>query len=116
MISPTLLALVILAPAQLVTSQTGSDQLASLENAYNVAKSAYDKAKSEASKEEYVEATVEYATEVMTSPKLPAKEKYPKALQLYREANLVDPSNVTAKNNIEMIEGIYESMGRPIPK
>jgi tetratricopeptide (TPR) repeat protein len=52
----------------------------------------------------------------MTSPALTPKEKYPKALALFREALKVDPKNKVALENKNMIEQIYKSMGRPIPK
>jgi len=64
----------------------------------------------------YVRATVTYGNVVMFSPALPPKAKYPKALALYREALQLDPTNKTALNNKKVIEDIYRSMNRPIPK
>lgn len=52
---------------------------------------------------------------VMNDPKLPAKEKYPKALSMFNDALKVDPQNKLALDSKGMIEGIYESMGKPIP-
>lgn len=52
---------------------------------------------------------------VMMDPKLPAFEKYPKALSMFNEALKVDPQNKLALESKGMIEGIYESMGKPIP-
>jgi hypothetical protein len=49
------------------------------------------------------------------SPMSP-KEKYPKALALYREVVKLDPTNDQAKNAVDMIESIYRQMGRPIPE
>ena len=55
------------------------------------------------------------AEKVMMDPKLPAKEKYPKALEMFAEALKVDPQNKLALDSKSMIEGIYESMGKPVP-
>lgn len=54
-------------------------------------------------------------TKIMNDPKLTPKEKYPKALDLYRDALALDPSNKEAKENKAMIEAIYKSMGREVP-
>jgi hypothetical protein len=51
----------------------------------------------------------------MNDPKLTPKEKYPKALELYRDALALDASNKEANKNKAMIEAIYKSMGRPVP-
>ena len=42
--------------------------------------------------------------------------KYRAALQDYRAALKADATNVEAKTNAKLIEGIYTSMGRPIPQ
>lgn len=98
------------------TSEASTGQLDALETAYTAAKTAYEKDSSESSKAKYVSATVTYGTAVMTSPELGAREKYPKALRLYREANALDPTNKEATDGIELIEGIYRSLDRPIPE
>lgn len=67
-------------------------------------------------KKAYVIATVRLGTATMTTPSLPPREKYRGALRYYREALKVDPKNVEAKTNKDMIEAIYKKMGRPIPK
>jgi hypothetical protein len=54
-------------------------------------------------------------TKIMNDPKLTPKEKYPKALELYRDALALDASNKEANKNKAMIEAIYKSMGRPVP-
>jgi hypothetical protein len=64
---------------------------------------------------QYLDAAVEYATAVMNSPALPPKEKYPKALRLYRRVLLHEPNNQVARENRQLIENIYRSMNRPIP-
>lgn len=92
-------------------------KLAKLEKAYLAAKLAFGKDKKNAAKKKaYVQATVAYGTATMNSPALAPKDKYPKALRLYREALAIDPKNAEAKENKATIEGIYRSMGRPIPK
>jgi len=84
---------------------------------YEKSKAAFEKAPSDANaKEEYVKATVGYATITMNSPTLGSKDKYPGALKLYREALTADPKNEVATNNAKMIEDIYKSMGREVPK
>lgn len=69
---------------------------------------------SEADKTKAQELALE-AEKVMLDPKLPAKEKYPKALEMFAEALKVDPQNKLALDSKSMIEGIYESMGKPVP-
>jgi tetratricopeptide (TPR) repeat protein len=54
-------------------------------------------------------------TKVMTDGKLTPMEKYPKALDLYRQALELDPANKEAKENKDLIESIYKSMGKAIP-
>jgi len=81
------------------------------------AKSAFKRHPKDATaKQKYVAATVKLGTADMSSDALDRKVKYKKALQLYREALKVDPNNVEAKNNKQLIESIYKSMGRPVPQ
>ncbi|MBS1721616.1 MAG: hypothetical protein JSS66_01275 [Armatimonadetes bacterium] len=92
-------------------------KMAKLESSYKTTKAAFTKKPKDASlKKKYVSATVAFATGCMNTPLLPPKEKYKKSLLLYREALKVDPNNKEAKENSKMIEDIYRSMGRPIPK
>lgn len=46
----------------------------------------------------------------------PPRVKYPTALKSYREVLKLDKDNAKAKQNIATIEGIYKSMGRPVPQ
>lgn len=55
------------------------------------------------------------AEAVMLDPKLPAAEKYPKALAMFDEALKIDPTNTLAVKSKALIEGIYKSMGKPVP-
>ncbi len=84
---------------------------------YTKAKAAYTKKPKDAKlKKAYIDATVAYGTTTMNSGALTPREKYPAALNLYREALKLDPKNKEALNNSQMIAEIYKSMGRPIPK
>ena len=97
--------------------KTEKAKLAKLEKAYNVAKAAWMKDKANATKKKaYVKTTVTLGTAVMTSPAFGPKDKYPRALRLYREALKVDPKNKEATENSKMIVDIYRQMGRPVPK
>jgi hypothetical protein len=80
-------------------------------------RAAYEKSPGDAAlKQKLADATFEDAQYYMYAPTLPPREKYPKALSLYRETVKLDPSNDTARQAIATIEGIYKSMGRPIPE
>lgn len=92
-------------------------KLAALEKAYTQAKTAYAKnPKDGAAKKKLVACATSYADTVLVSPALKPTEKYPKALSLYREILRLDPKNKNAASNRDLIESIYKSMGRPIPK
>ena len=103
------------APAQEPTGQPTKpaptdEQITALEAAYEKSPA------NEAAKIALVGALVARADYYMYAPELAPREKYPKALALYRKAAKLDPSNATAKSGIETIEGIYKSMGRPVPE
>ena len=63
-----------------------------------------------------VDAHMKYANYFMYESSFPPKEKYPSALREYRLVTEIDPANNEAKQNISLIEGIYNQMGRPIPQ
>ncbi len=87
------------------------------EKKYKAASAAYAKAPKDAkAKKGYIEATMSYGNTVLLSQALGPKEKYPKALNLYRAVLKVDPKHAEALGNKKMIEDIYRSMNRPIPK
>jgi len=52
----------------------------------------------------------------MLDPALPPREKYPKALAMFRNALKIDPDNALAKDGVNLIEDVYRSMGRPVPQ
>lgn len=90
-----------------------------LENAkqsYVLAKQTYETDKSKESLEEYRDAAMEYGEMILNAGHLPPKDKYPPSLRAFREVLILEPNNPIAQNRIELIEGIYESMGRPIPE
>ena len=53
---------------------------------------------------------------LMADDALPPMRKYPSALREYRKVLALDKTNAKAKANVDQIEGIYKSMGRPIPQ
>ena len=91
-------------------------RLAKLEAAQVAAKRAsLAKPKSAGLKKAYVKATLAVGKAYMTTPAVAPRVKYPKSLRYYREARKADPKNAEAIEAITMMEGIYRSMGRPIP-
>lgn len=56
------------------------------------------------------------ADSIMYDNSLPPRTKYPEALRTYRKVLTWDKDNKKAQSNIATIEGIYKSMGRPIPQ
>ncbi len=111
------LALMVGAFAQMgEPSKKDVEALKNLETKYTASKKAYEAKKNDKTKKAYVDATVLFGHESMISPALPPKQKYPQALRLYREALKLDPKNPVATKELKLIEDIYKSMGRPIPK
>jgi len=60
-------------------------------------------------------AHLKYGDAFMYDGTLNATQKYPVAIRQYREALVYDKTNPIAKKNIEKIEAIYRSMGKPVP-
>jgi tetratricopeptide (TPR) repeat protein len=56
------------------------------------------------------------ADSMMADDSMPPNRKYPAALREYRKVLELDKTNQKAKANVDQIEGIYKSMGRPIPQ
>lgn len=92
-------------------------ELAKLENMQRAARAAHLKTPKDAKlRKRYLDLSLTLANNIQASMALGSKDKYPKALRLYREVLKVDPKNKEAKFNKDRIESIYKSMGRPIPK
>lgn len=70
----------------------------------------------DALKQARADAHMKYGDYLMYDSPLPPHQKYPGALRQYRIVASLDPSNQQAKQNINMIESIYNQMGRPIPQ
>jgi tetratricopeptide (TPR) repeat protein len=62
------------------------------------------------------DAYVAKADSFMYNDALPPRQKYPTALKAYRQALAYDSDNKKAKEGVSTIEGIYKSMGRPVPQ
>lgn len=113
--SPLLVALAVLMPAPV--SDASSKARLELESARKAYAQASAEFKSDPStKTAFVDKTVALATTVMMSPEVDRKVKYKEALGLYRDALKLDPENKEALENSQMIEQIYTSMGKEVPK
>jgi tetratricopeptide (TPR) repeat protein len=53
---------------------------------------------------------------LMNNEQMPPRMKYPGALKAYRQVLQYDKANKKAQAQIATIEGIYKSMGRPVPQ
>lgn len=90
--------------------------LGSLQEQYEQAILDYKASKADEDLQELVKSGMSYGTAVMTSGALSPKDKYPRALRVFREVASYDPESEDAKSNIKMIEDIYKSLGRPVPQ
>lgn len=90
--------------------------LVQLEEQYQKAKTEHTRAPRDAAKRKaYIDVTMKLGVETMTALSMPPREKYPKALRLFREVLRVDPKNKEAAKWRDQIVDIYRSMGRPVP-
>lgn len=74
------------------------------------------KVKAGAANQPLADAHVLVGNSMMYDDALPPFKKYPSALREFRKALKYDKNNAKAKTNIDTIEGIYKSMGRPVPQ
>ena len=58
---------------------------------------------------------LKFADYYMYNETLSPKVKYPSALKQYRAVLALDGSNAEAKKGADLIIGIYNQMGRPVP-
>ena len=63
-----------------------------------------------------VDALLAKGDSFMYNDALPPRMKYPTALRAYRDVLKYDKENKKARSGIDTIEGIYKSMGRPVPQ
>ena len=63
-----------------------------------------------------VDALLAKGDSFMQNDAVPPRVKYPTALKAYRQVLQYDKANKKAQQNIATIEGIYKSMGRPVPQ
>ena len=73
-------------------------------------------AKAHTSNPKSAEITKALADSMMADDSMPPNRKYPAALREYRKVLELDKTNQKAKANVDQIEGIYKSMGRPVPQ
>jgi len=67
-------------------------------------------------KQQQAQQLAEDAQKIMLDPGLPPREKYPKALGIFRNALKIDPGNALAQDGVKLIEDVYKRMGRPVPQ
>lgn len=66
-------------------------------------------------KQARINAHLKYADFYMYNDSLSPKVKYPAALRQYRAVLALDAANEEAKKGADLIIGIYNQMGRPVP-
>jgi tetratricopeptide (TPR) repeat protein len=66
-------------------------------------------------KQARIAAHLKFAEFYMYNDSLSPKVKYPAALKQYRAVLALDASNAGAKQGADLIIGIYNQMGRPVP-
>ena len=66
-------------------------------------------------KQSLIAAHMKYAQYFMYNDSLSHKVKYPNALKHYTAVLQIDSTNKDARENADMIIGIYQSMGREVP-
>jgi len=95
---------------KLVTAKKYDEAIATLEKAQKAHPKAVDVQK------ELAETHLAQADSFMYNDALPPRMRYPQALRAYRKVLQYDKTNKKAQEGIASIEGIYKSMGRPIPQ
>jgi len=86
------------------------EAISSLESAYKKNPKATDV------KQALADAWLAKADSFMNDASMPPRMKYPGALKAYRQVLAYDKANKKAQDQIATIEGIYKSMGRPVPQ
>ena len=117
--APLLLAsaVLILAQSSTESAHVEKEKIKSLRLGYSQSKRAMTKAKSAAApKIAFANTAAAYGTAIMNATSYTDRaKKYRDALHLFREALKADPTNKEAKENKDLIEGIYKQLGKKIP-
>ncbi len=101
----------------LKAAPTLAPDLAPLKAAMDKAETAYKQdPKDDKLKAAYVDATYNYGHAAMEDGQKDPRVMYRAALALYRRALKVDPKHQPSLADKNMIESIYQQMGRPIPE
>ena len=95
---------------KLVAAKKYDEAIAALEKAQKAHPKAADVQKA------FADTYLAQADSYMADESLPPRQKYPNALRAYRKVLIYDKTNKHAQEQIASIEGIYKSMGRPIPQ
>lgn len=74
------------------------------------------KSKDPVARKNYAQALTELGHAQMLDESTPPRKRYPTALKTLRQALKLNPANAKAKEDIQLIEGAYKSMGKPVPK
>jgi len=94
---------------KMVTEKKYDEAITQLEGAYKTKPNAE-------LKKALADAQLAKGDSFMFNDAVPPRVKYPTALKAYREVLKYDKDNKKAQQNIATIEGIYKSMGRPVPQ
>ncbi|MBS1728504.1 MAG: hypothetical protein JST51_17445 [Armatimonadetes bacterium] len=115
-LSILVMALAVSALAHQGTRQISDAKLKQLKAEYKTTKAAYaKKPKDVATKKKYVDATFALGMGTMYAETLTPHEKYAGALAYFREVLKVEPKHKLAKENYDLIAGIYKKMHMPVP-
>lgn len=113
----TLLLSLLLTVALAAQTKTAAKDEAYYANAAEAASKKADAApKDAAARTAAANALFEQGDFLMNNEKLPPFKKYPAALRSFRKVLAYDKAHKKALANIATIEGIYKSMGRPVPQ
>ena len=109
-------ALAVGAMAQGAPGQVSEAKLKNLTADYKTTKAAFAKKPKDAKvKKKYLDATFALGMGTMYGEKLSPREKYAGALTYFREVLKVEPKHKGAKEQYDLIAGIYKQMGKPVP-
>ena len=100
-----------------ITEAQEKAQITKLSKKMNASKAAFEKdKKNNKLKASYIKDAMAVADMTLEALYLSPKQKYPASLRLYRAVLKLDSKHKAANEKKNLIEGIYKSMGRPVPK